>query len=253
MFDRLRGRDRCGEKECENESWEFHAGKISAFRAKRFEFDYIHRVKSRVRILGIDPGLRITGYGCIDADDSGETLVEGGVFRLGRADSKTDAARATDIMTISARLAELDADLRSVIARLKPDLVAVEQLFAHPKHPATSIVMGHARGVILLAVRHAGLKLMEIRPNEIKKSLTGFGHAKKGQMQSAIQAFFRLEEPPRPPDVADAIAIALCASNKRKWGAVTGATAPKRRAGGRGLRDLPAEVREQVRRSLAED
>jgi len=213
-----------------------------------FGFGYIQSVKSRIRILGIDPGLRITGYGCIDVDDSGESLVEGGVFRLGRG--KVEGAKVADAKTISARLAELDIDLRELIARLKPEVVAVEQLFAHPKHPATSIIMGHARGVILLAVRKAGLELLEIRPNEIKKSLTGFGHAKKRQLQAAVQAHFNLQEPPRPPDVADAVAIALCAANKRKWGIATGATSSKKRAGGRGLRDLPAEVREQVRRSL---
>ena len=222
--------------------------KISAPDARVFGFGYIQCVKSSVRILGIDPGLRITGYGCIDVDDSGESLVEGGVFRLGRG--KTEDAKVADVKTISARLAELDTDLRELIGRLKPEVVAVEQLFAHPKHPATSIIMGHARGVILLAVRRAGLELIEIRPNEIKKSLTGFGHAKKGQMQAAVQAYFNLEEPPRPPDVADAIAIALCAANKRKWGMSTGGSASTKRTGGRGLRDLPSEVREQVRRSL---
>ncbi len=162
-----------------------------------------------MRILGIDPGLNITGYGCVDARGEACTLVEAGVFRLGR-----DAGAGKDARSISARLGELDADLRELIGRLRPGVVAVESLFAHYKHPATAISMGHARGVILLAVRSAGLELREYKPNEVKKSLTGHGHADKARMQRAIQARFGLAEPPRPPDVADALAIALCAAGR---------------------------------------
>lgn len=113
--------------------------------------------------------------------------------------------------SVSERLAELDQDFREVLERLRPSAVAVEELFAHYKHPATAIVMGHARGVLLLAIRQAGLPLVELRPNAIKKSLTGHGHASKSQMQAAVQAEFGLPEPPSPPDVADAVATALCA------------------------------------------
>ena len=94
------------------------------------------------------------------------------------------------------------------------EVVAVEMLFAHYKHPTTAIVMGHARGVLLLAVRRAGLRLMELRPTMVKKSLTGHGHAHKAQMQRAIQVEFGLAALPEPSDVADALAIALCASRR---------------------------------------
>ena len=90
----------------------------------------------------------------------------------------------------------------------------VEKLFAHYRHPTTAIVMGHARGVILLAAAQAGIPVDELAATEIKKSLTGFGHATKRQMQLSVQAQCRLAEPPSPVDVSDAIAIALCASRR---------------------------------------
>ena len=161
-----------------------------------------------MRVLGIDPGLRITGYGCVErapADRRGRrgvgpdaVLVEGGVIRL---NAKT---------SVSARLAELDVDLAEIIARLEPDAVAVEKLYAHYKHPTTAIVMGHARGVVLLAIERAGLKLIELGATEVKKALTGNGHASKDQMQRGVQHQLGLAAPPKPADVADAIAIGLC-------------------------------------------
>lgn len=174
-----------------------------------------------MRILGIDPGLRLTGYACIDGLGDRPALLEAGVLRLtlrGRAaaDSKPPQSGRVPISarSVSDRLAELDADFRELLARLRPEAVAIESLFAHYKHPATAIVMGHARGILLLAVRQANLRLIEYKPNEIKKSLTGHGHAAKDQMQRAVQAHFGLAEPPNPPDVADAIAIALCAARR---------------------------------------
>ncbi len=162
-----------------------------------------------MRVLGIDPGLRITGYGCIEGLGDRPALIEGGVFRLGR-----NGAVGRSAASVSSRLLELDRDFGEALERLKPDVVAVEAIFSHSKHPATSIVMAHARGVILLAVHRRGLRLVELKPNEVKKSITGHGHAGKGQMQSAIQAQFGLSTPPRPPDVADALAIALCGARR---------------------------------------
>jgi crossover junction endodeoxyribonuclease RuvC len=153
-----------------------------------------------VRVLGIDPGLRITGYACIEVGRGpGASILEAGVFRFGKD-------------TVSARLSELDTDFRALLTRVSPQAVAVEGLFAHYKHPATAIIMGHARGVLLLAVQQAGLRLVELKPAQVKKSLTGFGQADKGQMQRAVQARFGLAELPTPPDLADALAVALCGS-----------------------------------------
>lgn len=156
-----------------------------------------------MRVLGVDPGLRVTGYGCVDGASDPPRLVEAGVLYLARGSQKR---------SVSERLLELDRDFRALLDRLKPEAVAVESIFAHYRHPATAITMGHARGVLLLAVRTANISLLEYKPNEIKKSLTGNGHASKEQIQAAVRDLFRLAEPPRPPDMADALAVALCAS-----------------------------------------
>lgn len=155
-----------------------------------------------MRFLGIDPGLRFTGYACMEGAGGWKEpkLIEAGVLKLAAKESVSD------------RLLELESDIAELIGRLKPDSVAVEQLFAHYKHPATAIVMGHARGVILLAVRKAELSLIELKPNSVKKHMTGHGHASKEQMQAAVKDRLQLAELPEPPDVADAIAIAMCAA-----------------------------------------
>lgn len=164
------------------------------------------------RVLGIDPGLRITGYACLEAGDRASRrsavpaaqVIEAGVIRLRPARS------------VSERLAELDADLCDIIARLRPAAVAVERLYAHYKHPTTAIVMGHARGVVLLAIRRAGLELVELGATEVKKSLTGNGHAGKPQMQEGVRIRLGLSSRPEPADVADAMAMALCCLTRRK-------------------------------------
>ncbi len=181
-----------------------------------------------MRVLGIDPGLRLTGYACLEGREDVPRLVEAGVLRL--AQGRSGGSSAT---SVSERLEELDTDFRELLARLKPHAVAVEAVFSHYKHPATAIVMGHARGVLLLAIRAAGLTLVELKPNAVKKSLTGHGHAGKGQMQRAVQSIFGLDRPPEPPDVADAVAIALCATRRLTAGdelglAIIGAT-PRRK------------------------
>lgn len=162
-----------------------------------------------MRVLGIDPGLRVTGFGCVAAAASGASparptrtggvhIVDAGVFRF-----KTGR-------TVGDRLVELEADLAQVLAATKPGLVAVEKLYAHYAHPTTAIVMGHARGVVLLCARRAGIELLELGATEVKKSLTGNGHASKRQMQESVRVQLGLTARPEPADVADAIAIALC-------------------------------------------
>lgn len=181
-----------------------------------------------MRILGIDPGLRITGYAVLEAGAAQgpadlPALVEAGVIRLrsrgverggaggGGGDGEPERGGAS---SISERLLELERDVSGILERLRPSVVAVESVFAHVKHPATAIVMGHARGVVLLTIRRAGLRLVELRPAEVKKSLTGSGRATKEQMQRSVQSLFGLAALPEPPDVADAIAIALGASRR---------------------------------------
>lgn len=156
-----------------------------------------------MRVLGIDPGLRLTGYACVEGDERSD-VIEAGVFRLA---SKRPVAD---------RLMELSEDLCEVLDRLRPRVVAVEKLYAHYKHPTTAAIMGHARGVVLLHARQRGASLVELGATEVKKSLTGNGHASKGQMQSAVQIQLGLAACPEPPDVADAIAIALCCLRRRE-------------------------------------
>lgn len=157
-----------------------------------------------MRIIGIDPGLRLTGYGCVQMRPGRiePELVEAGVIRLDATSS------------VAARLVELFADLGSILDQLQPDRVVVEKLYAHYAHPTTAIKMGHARGVILLAAAQRGIELEELSATEIKKAVTGHGHASKRQMQTAVQAQCGLKEMPSPPDVADAIAIGLCAARR---------------------------------------
>ncbi len=160
-----------------------------------------------MRILGIDPGSRITGYGCIDADpDTGSVaIVEAGVLRLGGSGATVPLGR---------RLVELDTDYGELLERLSPKRVAMEGLFAHYKHPATAIVMGHARGVLVLGAARQRIELVEFKPAQIKVAVTGSGRASKDQMQRAVQSIFGLAEPPTPADVADALGAAVCAARR---------------------------------------
>jgi len=162
-----------------------------------------------MRILGIDPGLQRTGYGVIElASPEGDTapgiavgapqLLEAGVIRTNRADNLAD------------RLVEIRSGLVAVLDEFKPDVVAVETLYSHYKHPRTAILMGHARGIVLAAAAEAGAGVVSYAATKIKKALVGSGHASKQQIQRAIQSAFRLRETPYPPDVADALAVALC-------------------------------------------
>lgn len=150
-----------------------------------------------MRILGIDPGLNITGYGVIDADREGVRLVEAGVIRGGSGKS------------LAHRVGEIHAGVVDVIESLKPEALAIEELYSHYERVKTSILMGHARGVIVLAGQQAEIPVLSYASTQVKKILTGAGHAPKQQMQLAIQREMSLAAPPEPPDVADALAIAI--------------------------------------------
>ncbi len=156
----------------------------------------VHR--SPLRVLGIDPGLNITGYAVLEAGASGPKVIEAGVVRGKTKDS------------LVARLAEIHDGVADVIASLRPTAMALEQLYSHYDHPRTSILMGHARGVICLAAAKAGIEVTNYSATQVKKILTGNGRAPKSQMQLAIQRELRLLTLPEPADVADALAIALC-------------------------------------------
>ena len=150
------------------------------------------------RIVGIDPGLNITGYAVIESAAGRLALVEAGMIR-GR--SRGDLA---------ARLKEVHEGVCDVVATFQPASMAIEELYSHYERPRTAILMGHARGVICLAAALAGIPVASYSATQIKRLLTGNGRAPKSQVQRAICHEFGLASPPEPPDVADAMAIALC-------------------------------------------
>jgi len=158
-----------------------------------------------VRVLGVDPGLRLTGYGCIEGEPTRPKIVEAGVIRL---------SSPGEGETLSPRLVELDDDFRELLERVRPDVVAVEGLFAHRLHPETSVKMAHARGVLLLGARRWGALIVEIKPAAVKKAVTGSGRAGKAQVQAGVARAFALESAPEPADVADALAVAVCALSR---------------------------------------
>lgn len=150
------------------------------------------------RILGVDPGLLRTGYGLIESDGNCLRLVEGGILR----------AKTTD--SFPKRLQDLHDGLAEVIRDEKPDLMVIEDLFSTYAHPRSALLMAHARGVLMLAAQEAGLAVHSFTPNEIKQVVTGNGHATKANVQAAVKARLRLQTQLHPPDLADALAIAIC-------------------------------------------
>ena len=150
------------------------------------------------RILGIDPGLNVTGYGVLETGDGGLRLCEAGIIR-----GKTRGS-------LTARLVDVHEGVAEVIAGFDPAAMALEELYSHYERPRTAILMGHARGVICLAATQAGVPVVHYSATQVKKILTGSGRAPKSQVQQAIRRELGLAEVPEPHDVADALAIALC-------------------------------------------
>lgn len=149
-------------------------------------------------VLGIDPGLNTTGYGVLDFTAGQPRLIEAGVVR-----GKTKGSLAE-------RLLEIHDGVADVVGTFKPEVLAIEELYSHYERPTTAILMGHARGVIVLAAAQAGIPVTNYPATQIKKTITGNGHAAKWQIQEAIRRELNLPNMPEPPDVADALAIALC-------------------------------------------
>ncbi len=151
-----------------------------------------------MRIVGIDPGLLITGYGVVDFGARQPKLVDGGVFRFL---AKTSLAH---------RLVELETELNQVFDEHKPDICAVEQLYALQASAHGDFDVTCARGDSFGCTGDRGIRLEQYSANRIKKSVMGHGHAGKMQIQRAIQQIFILPALPEPADVADALAVALC-------------------------------------------
>lgn len=150
-----------------------------------------------MRILGIDPGIGICGFGLIETS----TRVNSKALDYGAITTKIDAPMAD-------RLLELYESLSEVLTQTKPDVIAIEKLF-FSKNITTGIAVAEARGVILLTARQSSAKIREYTPNEIKKSLTGYGSATKTQMGEMVRLHLGLDQKPKPDDAADALAAAI--------------------------------------------
>jgi crossover junction endodeoxyribonuclease RuvC len=156
---------------------------------------------SQLRILGVDPGLQVTGYAVLETRPGGPHVCEAGIIRT------SDGQRTTDV---APRVRTLYDGIVEVVEQFHPTVMVVEQLFAHYEHPRTAILMAHARGVVLLAGAQHNLEVINYTAPRIKKTITGHGRASKEQVQLTMLRELKLPRMPDPPDVADALAAALC-------------------------------------------
>jgi crossover junction endodeoxyribonuclease RuvC len=149
-------------------------------------------------VLGIDPGVSRCGYGCVEGGaGTRPRVVAVGVLTTPPGDP------------LPGRLAELDTELRRLIAELRPAVVAVERVFFQV-NARTAMSVGQASGLALVAASQAGCEVAQYTPNEVKSAVAGYGSAPKEQVQRMVQTLLGLAEIPRPPDAADALALALC-------------------------------------------
>jgi crossover junction endodeoxyribonuclease RuvC len=162
---------------------------------------------SGFRILGVDPGLQITGYAIVEVGRQGPLVCEAGVIRSSKGSSSAHLER---------RVLSVYTGIVEILEEFHPQTVVVEQLYAHYDHPRTAILMAHARGVIFLAAAQKNLPVFSYSATSIKKTIAGHGRASKDQMQRTIQRELGLADLPEPPDVADALAAALCHYYLRK-------------------------------------
>ena len=157
--------------------------------------------REKMRILGIDPGLQITGYGLIEVSGENLKVIEAGVVR---SNSKCK---------IEKRLLQIYEKIVNLIKDTRPNVAVLEELFSHYKHPKTSILMGHARGIICLAIECQNVQLVSYPVTRVKKAITGRGHASKEQVQRTIASLLNLNVVPEPSDVTDALALAVTHAN----------------------------------------
>ena len=157
-----------------------------------------------MRILGIDPGTKATGFGAIDSDGNHSTLVEHGVIRPGPA------------LPFPEKLRRIHEEIILTIERCRPQQVVVESLF-YATNVKSALRLGHVRGVSLLAGVERGLPLFEYAPLEVKQAVVGYGRADKEQVQKMVAFLLEMDAPPEPHDAADALAIALCHAHQLRF------------------------------------
>ena len=150
-----------------------------------------------MRILGIDPGIAIVGFGLIESNRGSVRMLQYGAVT-------TEAG-----LPLATRLVQIENDMTALIAQLKPDEIAVEELF-FSKNITTGIAVAHGRGVILCTAERLGVPIFEYTPMQVKQAVVGYGMAEKRQVMDMVRRILHLTAVPRPDDAADAVAIALC-------------------------------------------
>lgn len=154
-------------------------------------------------ILGFDPGIAIVGFGVIDKQGNSISPIQ-----YGTINTKSD-------LDVAIRLKQVFDGAKEIIETYKPEAVSIEKLYFN-KNVSTAMTVGQARGVLMLAAVQAGLHVYEYTPLQIKQALVGYGRAEKRQIQEMVKLFLNLKEIPKPDDVADALAIAICHAHSFK-------------------------------------
>lgn len=150
-----------------------------------------------MRILGIDPGVAIVGFGVIDSDRGTQQMVQYGAINTAAG------------LPLATRLVQIEQDMMQLLQQFNPDEVAVEELF-FSKNITTGIAVAHARGVILATIEKAGIPVYEYTPMQVKQAVVGYGLAEKQQVMDMTRRLLKLRAVPKPDDAADALAIAIC-------------------------------------------
>lgn len=160
-------------------------------------------------IMGIDPGFAITGYGIVKYEGNKFSVIDHGAIT-------TEAS-----MEMPKRLLLLNRRLEELIGIFRPDAISVEELFFN-KNIKTALNVGHGRGVVLLAAAKSGIDVFEYTPLQVKQSVVGYGRAEKAQMQQMVKVILNLQAVPKPDDVADALAVAICHGHSHRMNAFMG-------------------------------
>ncbi len=160
-------------------------------------------------IMGIDPGFAITGYGVVKYEGNKFSVLDYSAITTGAS------------MKFSDRLLVLYNELEKLIDKYKPDAISIEELFFN-KNIKTALTVGHGRGVAVLAAAKSGIDIFEYTPLQVKQSVVGYGRAEKAQIQQMVKAILNLPAIPKPDDVADALAVAICHGNSHRMGSLLG-------------------------------